>query len=73
MSSDNEVGRRFASLPRWRQWLSLLNWRRDPGYELAGRPVNPGLVVYAMADGAFAVWDPARNAWKCKGAVDTPE
>ncbi|MEB3301593.1 MAG: AAA family ATPase [Cyanobacteriota bacterium] len=39
----------------------------------AGRPVNPALVVYAMADGAFAVWDPARNAWKRKGAVDTPE
>lgn len=36
----------------------------------AGRPVNPGLVVYAMADGAFAVWDPARNAWKRKGPVD---
>jgi hypothetical protein len=39
----------------------------------AGRPVNPGLVLYAMADGAFAVWDPARNAWKHKGAMDTPE
>lgn len=39
----------------------------------AGRPVNPGLVVYAMADGAFAVWDPARNAWKRRGSVDTPE
>ena len=23
----------MASLPRWRQWLSMLNWRRDPGYE----------------------------------------
>ena len=22
-----------ASLPRWRQFLSTLNWRRDPGYE----------------------------------------
>lgn len=27
------------------------------------RPTNPGLVVYAMADGAFSVWDPARNYW----------
>lgn len=25
------------------------------------RPTNPGLVLYAMADGSFAVWDPARN------------
>jgi len=39
----------------------------------AGRPVNPGLVIYAMADGSFAVWDPARNAWKRKGFEDTLE
>jgi hypothetical protein len=31
-----------------------------------GRPANPGLVFYAMADGSFAVWDPARNYWKTK-------
>ncbi|OOV35969.1 AAA family ATPase [Candidatus Synechococcus spongiarum] len=35
-----------------------------------GRPVNPGLVLYAMADGGFAVWDSARNAWKQKGSID---
>lgn len=29
-----------------------------------GRPANPGLVLYAMSDGAFAVWDPARNYWR---------
>lgn len=23
---------------------------------------NPGIVIYALADGGFAVWDPARNA-----------
>ncbi|SAY38826.1 hypothetical protein FLM9_862 [Candidatus Synechococcus spongiarum] len=38
-----------------------------------GRPVNPGLVLYAMADGSFALWDPARNAWKRKGNSDAPE
>ena len=32
----------------------------------AGRPANPGLIFYAMADGSFAVWDPARNYWKSK-------
>ncbi|MCS5692247.1 hypothetical protein NZK33_09655 [Cyanobium sp. FGCU-6] len=26
-------GESLASLPRWRQFLSMLNWRRDPGYE----------------------------------------
>lgn len=38
-----------------------------------GRPVNPGLVIYALADGGFAVWDPARNYWKKKGNVEGPE
>ena len=38
-----------------------------------GRPVNPGLVLYAMADGDFAVWDSARNAWKQKGDVDVQD
>ncbi|MEB3266590.1 MAG: hypothetical protein VKN13_08255 [Cyanobacteriota bacterium] len=26
-------GASLASLPRWRQFLSRLNWRRDPDYE----------------------------------------
>lgn len=29
-----------------------------------GRPVNPGLVLYARVNGGFAVWDPARNYWR---------
>ena len=29
-----------------------------------GRPPNPGLVLYAMSDGSFAVWDPIKNYWK---------
>jgi hypothetical protein len=39
-----------------------------------GRPANPGLVFYAMADGSFAVWDPARNYWKTNAeeALDRP-
>jgi hypothetical protein len=39
----------------------------------AGRPANPGLVLYAMSDGGFAVWDPARNYWRQKGKVDVQE
>jgi len=38
-----------------------------------GRPWNPGLVIYAHADGAFSVWDPARNYWKRRGNVDVQE
>jgi hypothetical protein len=33
------------------------SWNRD---ELLGR--NPGLVLYALADGGFAIWDAARNS-----------
>jgi len=39
----------------------------------SGRPWNPGLVIYALADGGFAVWDPARNYWKKKGNIDVQE
>ncbi|MBN8422342.1 MAG: AAA family ATPase [Verrucomicrobia bacterium] len=38
-----------------------------------GRPPNPGLVVYAHADGGFSVWDPARNYWKTKQGMDIQE
>jgi len=38
-----------------------------------GRPINPGMVLYAMADGSFAVWDPARNYWKKRGNRDVQE
>ncbi len=39
----------------------------------AGRPWNSGLVLYAHADGGFAVWDPARNYWKKQGNADIQE
>lgn len=39
----------------------------------AGRPSNPGLVLYAQVDGSFAVWDPARNYWRKKGDVDVQD
>lgn len=32
------------------------SWQRT-----AGRPPNPGLVLYARVDGSYSVWDPARN------------
>jgi hypothetical protein len=43
-------------------------WTGQPG-----RPANPGLVIYAMVDGSFAVWDPARNYWKKRGTVDVQD
>lgn len=38
-----------------------------------GRPLIPGLVLYAMSDGSFAVWDPARNYWQKEGNIDVQE
>jgi len=38
-----------------------------------GRPANPGLVFYAMSDGSFAVWDPARNYWRVQGDTDVQD
>jgi hypothetical protein len=39
----------------------------------AGRPLNPGLILYAQVDGSFAVWDPARNYWRKKGNIDVQD
>jgi len=48
--------------------------RKDQAWKgAAGRPVNPGLVLYALADGSFAAWDPARNYWRKKGNVDVQD
>ncbi|MCS5691740.1 hypothetical protein NZK33_07040 [Cyanobium sp. FGCU-6] len=33
VSRSPSNGASLASLPRWRLFLSMLNWRRDPGYE----------------------------------------
>ena len=38
-----------------------------------GRPPNPGLVLYAMSDGSFAVWDPARNYWRTQDGADVQD
>ena len=34
------------------------SWKFD-----RGRPGAPALLIYAMSDGSFAVWDPIRNYW----------
>ena len=39
----------------------------------AGRPLLPGLVIYAHADGSFSFWDPARNYWRRRGDADISE
>ena len=38
-----------------------------------GRPLLPGLVIYAHTDGSFSFWDPARNYWRRRGDADISE
>jgi hypothetical protein len=61
-SKTRTVSYESTYVPRDQSWLGK-----------AGRPWNPGLVIYAHADGGFSVWDPARNYWKRKGNVDVQE
>lgn len=55
------------------QYKSSFSPRDEAWIGKAGRPHNPGLVLYAMADGGFAVWDPARNYWKKVGNADVQD
>lgn len=60
--SKKDVAYESKYVPRDESWLGRV-----------GRPLNPGLVIYAHADGSFSVWDPARNYWKRKGNIDVQE
>ena len=55
------------------QYESTYDLRQQSWVGRSGRPWNPGLVVYAHADGGFSVWDPARNYWKNSGGIDVQE
>lgn len=61
-SKTKSVSYTSEYVPRDESWLGKV-----------GRPLNPGLVIYAHADGSFSVWDPARNYWKRKGNIDVQE
>ena len=45
---------------------SSYNWESQDWSLPEGRPPIPGLLIYARIDGAFAVWDPAKDYWKFK-------
>lgn len=56
--ADAEYHAKFD--PDKEQW-TVANQRTGEG---RGRPVKPGIVIYGMVDGSFALWDPARNYWR---------
>lgn len=64
---------RVKAKPRTAAYSSSYIPREQAWESRPGRPLNPGLVLYALADGGFAVWDPARNYWRKKGDVDAQD
>lgn len=68
-----EIAFSFTSKSKLEEYVSRyepldMAWTGRPG-----RPANPGLVLYAMSDGSFAVWDPARNYWRTRADVDVQD
>jgi hypothetical protein len=67
------IGFSFASKSKTEGYVSEYRPRAQAWTGRPGRPANPGLVFYAMSDGSFAVWDPARNYWQTQNDVDVQE
>jgi len=65
-----KIAYRFSAKSKKICETSTFNYKTQSWSVKQGRPASPGLVLYAMSDGSFAVWDPARNYWK-KNYVDT--
>ncbi|WCG82684.1 AAA family ATPase [Pectobacterium sp. A5351] len=63
----------FAGKVKTERYESHYARREQSWTGRAGRPANPGLVLYAMADGSFAVWDPHRNYWNTQEGIDVQE
>ncbi len=72
-SGEASIDFSFSGKSKDEQYLSTYQRREQAWTGRSGRPSNPGLVVYAMADGSFAVWDPARNYWRTKDDVDVQD
>ena len=54
----------FATASTVEDYTSTYQPAEESWPQRPGRPGNPGLVLYAMSDGTFALWDPARNYWR---------
>lgn len=61
-----EIDFLFTASTKTKGLVSTFEPRTQSWIIQPGRPAIPGLVFYALADGSFAVWDPARNYWKSK-------
>ncbi|NPE59151.1 ATP-binding protein [Dickeya dadantii] len=71
--SNASIAFSFAGKVKTERYESHYARREQSWTGRAGRPANPGLVLYAMADGSFAVWDPHRNYWNTQEGIDVQE
>jgi len=65
-----EISFRFKTVSTTDGYASKYDRYSESWTVRTGRPGNPGLVLYARADGGFSLWDPARNYWKKRGGID---
>lgn len=62
--SDPRIGFRIlGSSGKQHHGESAYDWQGQTWLSVHDRPTLPGLLIYARADGSFAVWDPARDYW----------
>lgn len=67
-----EIDFSFSAVSKTKDFTSTFEPRIQSWSVPKGRPANPGLVFYALSDGSFAVWDPARNYRKSKEENERP-
>ena len=72
-SAEATISFSFVGKSTTEQYESTYNPKSQSWTGRPGRPANPGLVLYAMADGGFALWDPARNYWRTQDNIDVQE
>lgn len=78
MAKPYEIGKAtiefaFTGKSKEEHYVSTFDRKVQAWTGRAGRPPNPGLVLYAQVDGSFALWDPARNYWRTKGDIDVQD
>lgn len=70
---DSSISFSFSGKVKEVSYESTYQRREEAWTGNPGRPANPGLVLYAMTDGSFAVWDPHRNYWQTRNGIDVQE
>ncbi len=70
---DSRISFSFAGKSKEERYDSTYLRKEQAWTGRPGRPANPGLVLYAMPDGSFAVWDPARNYWRTQDGLDVQD